>query len=650
MNPLVLQNGECRQHCDPGYTQNDQQVCISYTQSLGISEEKVEAANATISTSTATISASSFISNVLTSGNSGSFYQFILLLSVISLFKYLNVNYPANLNMMFEMLSSSEYSYPNLFSEVLQPGQNTTLEEAKHRVTYPKFSKYQSSSLFLENYGRTLSLIMTLLPLWLVSCFFVRALESRKEKNKVLRYAHKFFSAARALLEFNLLITFILAYLIRLTLAICLQLRYPSFSNSYTALSTVMAVILAVALVAIVVFLLQSAKPAHPNAWAFIVNRCQVLVSDLETSEEDKPTPVFMIMRNISFVMVVVLLNNHPIPQVVLAVAVWVTYLAKLLRRRLYKSKRQNTVMRIAETLLLVSLCFILILAIDDEIDSLGSYGRLLFGWVIAVVLLVVLVTLLMFQITETLRLIWVLLKKISAKARSRDFRKKKIDGSDTPPSVSSSMPFQDLLGFADSNYISSNNQRASSPSNRKSLNLSESVLDSPLELKPGRLLSKEHVDVQQEPTIGSPLHRPSALNINKLQTESALETSSAQASIFIRNDNLKTQKEASDFPNNPQENRRVSPYEQNLAILSLMTREDGQSLSPNKIMTRPERLNDIKGSQAIESNPFPSNSLNSNPNCDLTPKILGRARVIRPNEKRSNNMRAVMPFHLDLK
>ena len=353
-----------------------------------------------LKSSASAIAGLSVASNIGSGGGSGSLFQFMLMLSLIAYFRFFNVNYPGNITLMFEYVSAPAMSFPNFFKLLLKPDQETVILPARS-AAHDKYNEYKVSVLFFESYGANASLLVSLLGFWLVTCFFSKILP--RSKKPMLQKLGKAVMSVRGVIEWNMLITFVLAYLIRLVSAILLQLYNPTFKSRYEIASLIAAVLFLLFLILASSFLAFSQQKSATSTWTFIMSKCKVLVSDLEQDAgAKKPTPIFLILRNSCFVAAVVSLSCEPIAQATMALAICFIYTVILFRRPIYKSSRQNKAMRVAECLITLNTFIVLLYAVDDRVMMFSNTTRFSLGWVFIAIKLLLVLYLLIFQLVET--------------------------------------------------------------------------------------------------------------------------------------------------------------------------------------------------------------------------------------------------------
>ena len=406
---LLLLKDSCTNVCPPGLTK-EESSCINEFALIGIDQETAQVAGAATQATTAVVASASIASNVSSGGGSSTFFQFMLLLALLSYFRFFNVNYPGNVTLLFEYLNAPTMQFPNFFKLLIHPDEEAILQPAKKASNY-KYSEYKVTTLFLEGYGPNISMILALFTVWFM--VYALAILFSKSKNKYKQKTSALFYSIRDLIQWNMFITFILAYLIRLVNSVVLQLRYPTFGSVYEIVSFSLAILFFLLLVAAVTFLaIAKDKPAL-NSWNYIMTKCNVLVSDLKSEDsKQKPTPLYLLLRNISLVIAVHYLSPIPIAQACITLIICIAYTVVLFRRRVFKSVIQSRVMKCSECLLLLNLIVVLLFAVDDHVQVFSNRLRFNFGWLFIGVKLTLLLLLFVYQISETMKVVKALVSK----------------------------------------------------------------------------------------------------------------------------------------------------------------------------------------------------------------------------------------------
>ena len=425
---LLLDNGTCIESCRLGST-NYQDECID---ELASSVDSLHAVGKATSILILVGAAASLISHAATTGTSSMLYQSMSLFALLSYFRFFNINYPGHINLFFHYLKPPVLYFPNFLKMIISPDEASELVPALQNTHY-KYEEQNVSTLFLEEYGSNISLMLVLIPCWLFAFILTKL------------HSVDIFKSIRNLLEWNLFITLILSYMVQQVSAMLLQFSHISSNGAYSVLGLCMTAVFCVILSAIVG---SVALTRNRKNWQFISTKCKVLVEDLDPpSSTKKATPIYIILRCIIFVKAVFFLSFAPIAQACTGVLICFWFAILSLKKRIFKNKQQTNVMRFLEYLICINTLLVLFYAADDEAGLASRKLRFGVGCAFISVKIIVVAGLVLFQLSEMVRAVWNLFH--SKKSKENEVQNFKIASNKVSDLKFASLPSPDASAFS---------------------------------------------------------------------------------------------------------------------------------------------------------------------------------------------------------
>ena len=369
-----LQNAACVNSCSYGYYFQNQ-ACVSQFEIYNISESKLRTACTFTYRTTQAVEFLTLLSFILAGAITSRYFEYALIISFVSYLKYLNVKYPANLLVVFDVFQGGDIPFPNFFTLSLNSS-NISSQEAD---SLNKFSYYEQPSSFLSFYGSALSFLLII-----VFCWFVvfSALKIKERTRQTANGFYKTIETVKKLLEWNTIISIFVSTTITLAMGITLQFGYGNSHAVFGKASLGMAIIFSIFTTAFIVYTYISIKRRYASSGSsYFQHKFKVLVHDFNKSFYCTT----LIVRYFLVGVAIVVFNQIPLGQIFAVLTISIVYTAIIIRKKIYTNEEHEVIMKIMEFVHILNLLIILFMAFDDLYGFLSDTGKFAFGWVLVV-------------------------------------------------------------------------------------------------------------------------------------------------------------------------------------------------------------------------------------------------------------------------
>ena len=359
--------------------------CFSLLATVDSVTQSFAAASATVATSAiVAVSSAAAVSSFASGGGGGSSQGFITLriTKIATLIRYININFPYQVERLFKAFSKSENFISNMLIMVFGSEQ---YDQTKADLP-ARFIKFGDSSLFLKNAGMTLLVGFGVgIAIVLIRSFLYLA---GRKRNKVWI---KRLQSIQLILEWNYILGWIMGTYSDLILGFGLQMYHMATSslNGLSIFSLIVCVIIvpfSILLPVICYILMQTEKKDRRSKYHNIT-RYAVLISDFkENNDNSKTYQIMGLLRIQAIVFPLVLWQSNPLAQILFMIISSLAVNIFQLLKVSYKKKFTNFVLLTNELLLFVSMLgiFFHITFINAGIESNNPTVSDIIGWVIA--------------------------------------------------------------------------------------------------------------------------------------------------------------------------------------------------------------------------------------------------------------------------
>jgi len=310
-------------------------------------------------------------------GATASLWSIINFQQFVGYFIYINIEYPFQVKMLFDLLDSASFDFlPNPIASLTSRWSEnmlTTGNNADEKYKPPaKFVENGMSSFFIDNAGSLLSLnIVFLLVLLLV--VLLRRLKKFK-RNIILK-------KIKGIMRWNVILRAFLENGVPIMLAVFLQLRIMSFKNVYITLCTICAgisLLYCLVLTGITARILGSQNSSQLGK-EVAQNTYGTLYEGISLEQHNSKYYNLLILgRGVLLAFVIVFCSAIPIIQVALLIPYNMALVYYLFKEASFEDKNLTRVNRVKEILILIAeFC---ILGLTFDMNSEGYYN--LMGWI----------------------------------------------------------------------------------------------------------------------------------------------------------------------------------------------------------------------------------------------------------------------------
>ena len=308
-------------------------------------------------------------------GATSSLWSIISFQQFVGYFIYINIEYPQQVEIFFEMLQASFWDYlPNptasltesLYQKVLGSSLNADLDPPR------KFVKYEMTSFFIEN-GSTI--LLTNISFLLLLLLVLSLKKSEKLAN------NRILKTIKVYLKWNVIARTFLENGIPLSLAIFLQLRVLSSEGAYLMICTFMTLISSIYFFIFTIFLFQilSKRNNKHLRFALIKKIYGTLYEGVVLNNSGKYYHLIILLRGVFLTFLVTILDNYPLLQIVSLIFVNAGFVFYLFKEVVMEDSKLNIIVRVKEVFIFIGQIGILLLGLESTSES---YYKIV-GWII---------------------------------------------------------------------------------------------------------------------------------------------------------------------------------------------------------------------------------------------------------------------------
>ena len=382
--------------------------------------QRTQAAASVAAGSSYATAAIALATNILSGGITMGASTVLSVLELLGLYQYINVNYPSNMVVFFQLVfAGNPLNFPNLFEMAWRPS-DELLNEDSNVSGDNKFSEAAMSRIFLANSGGDIASVFVLLGL-VPFLLLVSQLMSKCKNNKI----QKLITGLKKFLMWNFIISTFMGSFVSTLLSVCVQFRYassPAMTDGYEIFSMIICVIVAIMYVGFMALAVYvSFSKELPVKKPEIYESVKVLTNEEESTQlhendnlKNKYWALALCTRNFLVVPAISLLSNAPIVQCSAAAAINLVFFILVCALKFFASKTKRIIMRLSEGFNAAIPLLFLLLGINDLRDPsdplLNDQAQDILGWCVIVLIGLVMVLSLLYTLTETWFIIWQLI------------------------------------------------------------------------------------------------------------------------------------------------------------------------------------------------------------------------------------------------
>jgi len=329
-----------------------------------------------------TIAAASSGSMILLGANPAILWALIGLLQVFFYMIFINVNYPANVQAFFGLLTMGSLDFiPNPIQWFFPDIENESLDAPA------RFLENDVDGLFLNNAGNELLMWFVVIVGYIVSKLFLKY--TRNMPKLLTTAAGKTVTT----LEWSGVLRTLITSYTELCLAAFLQIRVLVFDGDLFTVSSaggIAFVIFAVAFPMIIYFLIAKFRDSEK----YMEIKMDTFQDEYKCEGENKIPlnfNVFYLLKRLAMVLILIFLHDHPYVEIFALIAHYLVWLVLISKYLPYERGLKNTVNIISEALFICIHGLIFFLIRNDHIPYLTEGQQLNIGWGIIAGCLVIL-------------------------------------------------------------------------------------------------------------------------------------------------------------------------------------------------------------------------------------------------------------------
>lgn len=378
-----LLDSTCLKACPENYTATgDIKTCKP---PLELSQSETKAISVSTTAANAlyyTALGSSYAALVLSAGDFLHLSHFGILLSLLMLPKFYNTHLPDNLLLYYQKIDGKQDHSANLFRLLIDPPLQVI---AQNRVLENNWNQFDTSSLFLDNYGGTLSIVASLSATLLAVRAILFALQGGLSASTNLTgrrsLAVRLFDGVKNVLEWNLISNVVLSTFTQLFVAVILQLSSPSVEHPYEIAGSVVSNVATIGVFIGTSSLVLTSMSVKTSKTSLLEAKFSSIVKGYEDSKVGEWIPVLILSRAALSVLSVTKLAAYPFAQVSVNLLIHGAYLSVLLQTKVFPSKFMRGVNLAYEmTQLAVHAQYFTLIGLEKYVDGADSLIKNL-GW-----------------------------------------------------------------------------------------------------------------------------------------------------------------------------------------------------------------------------------------------------------------------------
>jgi len=324
-------------------------------------------------------------------GATASLWSIINFQQFVGYFIYMNIEFPFQLNMFFDLLSSSSFSFlPNPIDWVTESIAAGVMSDTSEEYRPPqKFAEQDVTSFFIENAGGVLFMNLLLL-LFLVIVQYIRS-KSRFKKNWILKKIHQ-------TLKWNFIFRSFLENGVPLILAIFLQFRVMVFRKVYVILSALAAVFSLVYFIIMFYYIVKAlyVRDSEQLKKESVEEKIGTLYEGIDLVEpESKYYAILILARGTLLAFLLSYFQAIPVLQITPLIAFNAGIVYYLFKGCGFEDRNLNMINRIKEILIMFAEVFILCLNFQSSTEEYYN----VMGWFTVVCFLTALLIELVYMI-----------------------------------------------------------------------------------------------------------------------------------------------------------------------------------------------------------------------------------------------------------
>jgi len=330
-------------------------------------------------------------------GASGALWSLLSLAQFIGYFMYMNIEYPLQMNLFFEILGFTSWDFmPNPLEKMTEDMAGDVLDDNDPRYLPPqKFIDNEVNAFFIENAAGIILVNMGLLfILWVL----IKMQKSEKfQRNRLVKYL-------KDTLMWNAIMRTFLENSAPLMLGVFLQFRVFYFTKAYLVFCVLLALFSFFYFGAMIYFIVRTLHERTNNELQKekVVETIGTLYEGLElTHKESKYYNLIILFRSVLLMFVISIFDSIPILQISALIPVNAGLIYFLYFKSAFEDKYLTKVNKIKECFILAAEIFILLLTFQGCSEAFYN----VIGWfsvaLLCTALLVELVYVLYIQIKE---------------------------------------------------------------------------------------------------------------------------------------------------------------------------------------------------------------------------------------------------------